>query len=145
MAVLDKPAISEAADKSVPDPFTDLLHDPGSTQKSFQLLTHVGSVLKTLGHPVRLQIIQYLSRGEQRVADIQRQVGLSQPITSQQLRIMADKNIVARRRDGNIVYYRVANDFIWKILDCMNTLSAKINSGEWSLEQVGVTSEGDTK
>ncbi|MCH8327745.1 MAG: winged helix-turn-helix transcriptional regulator [Candidatus Marinimicrobia bacterium] len=104
---------------------------------------HVGSVLKSLGHPDRLRIIQYLSQGEQCVADIQHQVGLSQPITSQQLRIMADKHIVARRREGNMVYYRVANDFIWKILDCMHTLSAKIGSGEWSLERVGALDEGN--
>lgn len=116
---------------------------PESDPISYSLLIHVGSVLKTLGHPDRLRIIQYLSQGEQCVTDIQNHIGMSQPITSQQLRIMADKHIVARRREGNVVFYRVANDFIWKILDCMNTLSAKIGSGEWSLEQVGALEEGD--
>ena len=118
----------------------DLLED-GESSISFELLTHVGSVLKTLGHPSRLQIIRYLALGEQCVSDIQAHIGLSQPSTSQQLRIMADKNILARRRDGNVIYYRVANEFIWKILDCMQTLSAKLDSGEWSLEQIGVVSK----
>lgn len=109
----------------------------------FDLLTHVGTILKTLGHPVRLQVIQYLALGEQRVSHIQDHIGLSQPATSQQLRIMADSSILDRRRDGNVVYYRVANDFIWKILDCMQTLSARLNSGQWSLEQIGVKSKGE--
>lgn len=109
----------------------------------FDFLTHVGTILKTLGHPVRLQIIQYLALGEQRVSHIQAHIGLSQPATSQQLRIMVDSSILDPRREGNLVYYRVANDFIWKILDCMETLSARQSSTQWSLELIGVKSEGD--
>ena len=30
---------------------------------------------------------------------------------------MVYSSILDRRREGNLVYYRVANDFIWKILD----------------------------
>ena len=60
---------------------------PPALAIDFDLLTHVGTILKTLGHPVRLQTIQYLALGEQRVSHIQAHIGLSQPATSQQLRI----------------------------------------------------------
>jgi ArsR family transcriptional regulator len=117
--------------------------EPDDPTLSFELLTHVGAVLKTLGHPVRLRIVQYLAEGERRVSEIQAQTGLTQPATSQQLRILADKNILARRREGNVIYYGIANEFIWKILDCMQTLSAKISSGEWDLEQIGIHTQGE--
>lgn len=109
----------------------------------FDLLTHVGTILKTLGHPVRLKIIQYLALGKQRVSHIQAHIGLSQPATSQQLHIMADSSILGRRREGNVVHYWVANDFIWKILDYMETLSARRSSSQWNLKQIGVKSEED--
>ena len=116
---------------------------PPAPAIDFDLLTHLGTILKTLGHPVRLKIIQYLALGEQWVSHIQAHIGLSQPVTSQQLRIMADSSILDRRREGNVVHYRVANDFIWKIMDCLETLSARQSSSQWSLKQIGVKSEGD--
>ncbi len=114
----------------------------GEQPISTELLARVGTVLKALGHPDRLKIIQYLATGERRVGDIQRHIGLSQPITSQQLRLMHLKGILDTRRDGNTVYYFVANDFIWKIIDCMQTLSAKVQTGEWDLGRIGVPPEG---
>ena len=108
---------------------------------SAELLSRVGTVLKALGHPVRLQIIRYLATGERRVGEIQQYTGLSQPITSQQLRLMHQKGILDTRREGNMVYYFIANDFIWKIIDCMQTLSAKVMSGEWDLGRIGVPPE----
>ena len=116
---------------------------PPTPAIDIDLLTHVGTILKTLGHPVRLQIIQYLALGEQWVSHIQAHISLSQPATSQQLRIMVDSSILDRRREGNLVYYRVANDFIWKILDYMETLSARRSSSQWSFKQIGVKSEED--
>ena len=116
---------------------------PPAPAIDFDLLTHVGTILKTLGHPVRLQIIQYLALGEQWVSNIQAHIGLSRPATSQQLRIMVDSSILDRRREGNLVYYRVANDFIWKILDYMETLSARRSCSQWSFKQIGVKSEED--
>ena len=142
MGVIEKtpPPMSAPEDDLASDPALTL----GSTQLSCSLPAHVGSVLKSLGHPDRLRIIQYLSQGEQCVTDIRNLVGLRQPITSQQLRIMADRHIVAQRRESNVVYYRVANEFIWELLKCMHTLSAKISSGEWSLKQIGASGERES-
>ncbi len=131
--------------KTAPAPVPDGRNpEPASAEPpiSAELLARVGTVLKALGHPVRLKIIQYLATGERRVGDIQRYTGLSQPITSQQLRLMHLKGILDTRRDGNTVYYFIANDFIWKIIDCMQTLSAKVLTGEWDLGRIGVPPEG---
>jgi len=40
-------------------------------------------------------------------------------ITSQQLGLMKDRGIVTCRRDGNKVYYRLANPNLMRVLDCI--------------------------
>lgn len=102
-----------------------------------ELLTKIGAVLKTLGHPIRLQIVQYLASGERRVRDIQEHIGFIQASTSQQLRIMSAKGILVARREGTKVYYSLANEFILKILDCLQSVNAKVQSGEWHIDQIG--------
>ena len=108
-----------------------------------ELLAHIGTVLKTLGHPVRLQIIQFLVNGEKRVSDIQAHIGLMQAATSHQLGLMKSKGILTNRREGTTVYYSLANEFILKILDCLETLNNKVLSGEWSMSRIGLNMEDE--
>ncbi len=110
----------------------------GSGTIAPELLAHIGVVLKTLGHPIRLQIIQFLAHGEQRVSDIQAHIGLRQAATSHQLGLMKAKGILKSRRAGTTVYYSLANEFILKILDCLETLNNNVLSGEWNMDQIGL-------
>lgn len=50
-----------------------------------------------------------LQEGERTVTDLARLVGCSLPNVSQHLRIMRQQGMVATRRDGRSVYYRIAN------------------------------------
>ncbi len=87
-------------------------------------------VLKALGHPERLRIIEFLHTGEQTVGQIQEEIGLSQPITSQHLRYMQRRNILASRREGNRFYYSLASEFIHKLLECMRTCKLSLETGD---------------
>lgn len=80
---------------------------------------HVAEVLKTVGHPVRLRIIEALEDGEKCVGDIVRTAGGKQAITSQHLNMMKDKGILSCRREGAKVYYRIRNRNIIKLLNCV--------------------------
>ena len=91
-------------------------------------------VLKALGHPERLRIVEYLKSGERTVGEIQKGVGLSQPITSQHLRYMKSKNILRSRRDGTFFYYSIASDLIYKLLSCVNSCKISLESGEKRLQ-----------
>jgi len=51
---------------------------------------------------------------EKRSGDIARAIGLSAATTSEHLRQLADAGLVASRRDGNIVYYRLQNQLLVK-------------------------------
>jgi ArsR family transcriptional regulator len=62
---------------------------------------------KALGHPVRLQIVDILSRhsGEACVCDIESQFELSQPTISHHLRVLRNAGLVQYRQKGLWVYY----------------------------------------
>ena len=80
---------------------------------------HVAEVLKAVAHPVRLQIVEALEHGEMSVGDITEAVGAKQAVTSQQLTMMKHKGVLASRRDGAKVYYRIENKNVIKLLHCI--------------------------
>jgi ArsR family transcriptional regulator len=104
------------------------------TQLSF--IESASKVLKALGHPERLRIIEFLQRGEKTVGEIQRELDLSQPITSQHLRYMQQRNILASRREGTHFYYYLASDLIFKLLNCMNSCRLGLETGELQMGEL---------
>lgn len=90
------------------------------TSISANAILEAAEMLKCIGHPARLQILELLDeRGEQNVGTIQAAIGLDQPATSQHLGLMRDKGIVASRRDGVNVLYRVRDEKVTRVLDCI--------------------------
>jgi DNA-binding transcriptional ArsR family regulator len=79
----------------------------------------VADVLKAIAHPTRLRIVEMLEGGEKCVGDIVESIGEKQSITSHQLNMMKDKGVLACRRDGTKVYYRIANENVIKVLHCV--------------------------
>ncbi len=92
----------------------------GASKISAEMIQQAAEVLKTIGHPVRLEILELLDEsGEQNVTAIYEALGLDQPIVSQHLGLMRDKGIVASRRDGVNVFYRVHDEKATRVLDCL--------------------------
>lgn len=82
-------------------------------------LEKAADVLKTVAHPVRLQIIDYLHEGEKTVTEICDHLGAQQPYTSQQLAILKAKGILGARRNGNQVHYSITHPGVVKIIQCV--------------------------
>jgi DNA-binding transcriptional ArsR family regulator len=80
----------------------------------------VTEILKALANPTRLRIAELLQNGEMCVSELVAALGVKEPIASQQLNKMKDKNILSSRRRGCMVFYYL-NDkrMIEKLLDCM--------------------------
>lgn len=72
--------------------------------------------LKAISHPLRLNILCVLGKGELSVQDIVEKVGTTQSNVSQHLCLLRDKDIVGSRKDANRVYYSVKNETVKKIL-----------------------------
>ena len=70
-----------------------------------------------LSHPVRLQILDILSRQEACVCHLTAILGKRQPYVSQQLAALREAGLVIDRRDGTLIYYRLADDQLADLLD----------------------------
>lgn len=82
-------------------------------------LRESAEVIKCLGHPLRLRLLEELERGERSVTELQEYSGASQAAVSQQLGILKGRGVVDSRRDGVYVYYRVVEPKVYKILACI--------------------------
>lgn len=80
--------------------------------------TDLAVLFKMLGNDTRLRLLHALHRGGQvRVSELASQVGASQQNVSNQLQRMLDRGIVAARRDGNSIYYRIADPCVSTLLE----------------------------
>jgi ArsR family transcriptional regulator len=83
------------------------------------VLERAARVIRVLGHPLRLRILELLEIGERNVADLQDELMATQAVISQQLAILRSEGIVAPRRDGPRVFYRIVEPKVSHILDCI--------------------------
>ena len=60
--------------------------------------------------PSRVKLLDRLRDGEQSVNDLASVLDAGQQNVSKHLGVLADAGIVARRKDGNHVYYRIVDD-----------------------------------
>jgi ArsR family transcriptional regulator len=85
------------------------------------VLQRAAEIIKLLGHPERLKIVEVLEEGEATVTEVQEALGLPQAIVSQHLAKMRGADIVTARRDGVHVYYRIQEPKVPHILRCIRT------------------------
>jgi DNA-binding transcriptional ArsR family regulator len=65
---------------------------------------------RVLAEPSRIRLLDVLRDGEQSVNDLAADLGTGQQNVSKHLAVLADAGILARRKDGNHVYYRIVDD-----------------------------------
>lgn len=70
-------------------------------------LERQAEILKVLGHPIRLKIVAGLLSQSCNVKKIWECLELPQATVSQHLSLLKNKGIIAGRRDGTEVFYRV--------------------------------------
>jgi DNA-binding transcriptional ArsR family regulator len=84
-----------------------------------RVLAEAADMVRVLGHPVRLRIVELLEGGEQTVKEIQAALDAPQAQVSQQLARMRAAGIVAGRRNGANVRYRIVDSRVVRMLDCL--------------------------
>ena len=72
----------------------------------------VAERFKALGEVSRLQIVEALQRGEKHVNELVSETGLGQPNVSRHLKILVGAGLIAKRKEGLNVYYRIADQMI---------------------------------
>ncbi|MGD9981541.1 MAG: ArsR/SmtB family transcription factor [Hyphomonadaceae bacterium] len=75
--------------------------------------------LKALANEARLMVLCQLLDGEHSAGALQDASGLSQSALSQHLARLREEDLVATRRDGQTIYYRLSNANVARVLDTL--------------------------
>jgi len=77
------------------------------------------ALLKALSHRARLEIAGLLRHGEVCVCHLEAHLGYRQPYISQQIMVLKKARLVAERREGTYVYYRLADERVAALLEAL--------------------------
>ncbi|MFD3541103.1 ArsR/SmtB family transcription factor [Streptomyces sp. NPDC058662] len=88
---------------------------------------------KTLGHPVRIRVLELLSQREHAVSELLAEVGVEPAALSQQLAVLRKANLVHTRREGVSVHYRLAGDDVAELLRVARGILTGVLQGQANL------------
>ena len=71
---------------------------------------------KALADTTRLRILWALEKREMCVCDLAAMLGLTESAVSHQLRLLRNLQLVTNRRDGVVLYYRLADDHVSQLI-----------------------------
>jgi ArsR family transcriptional regulator len=77
------------------------------------------ALLKALAHEARLLVLCQLLEGEYTAGALQDASRLSQSALSQHLARLREESLVATRREGQTIYYRLADPSVERVLDTL--------------------------
>jgi DNA-binding transcriptional ArsR family regulator len=83
------------------------------------LFDRLADVAKALGNGRRAELIDVLAQGERSVEVLAGEIGQTTANTSHHLQVLARAGLVATRRDGNHIYYRLTSERV-AVLVCFN-------------------------
>lgn len=67
----------------------------------------IAGMLSCIAHPSRLMIICMLLKREMFVQELIEKLGTTKGNISQHLRVLADRGLIQKRRDGNRIFYSI--------------------------------------
>lgn len=86
-------------------------------QLSDEALELIAARFRVLSDPTRLKILRTLGENEMSVGEVVEAVGGSQANVSKHLSILLEAGLVSRRRDGVMIFYRVADETVFELCD----------------------------
>ncbi len=102
----------------------DLLMEKEDEAK-IEVLRLQAELCQSLADPKRLHIIQELRAGERTVSELADILGLKQSNTSQHLALLRKIGVVFPRKEGNMVYYKLAHPKIAEACDLVHKVIAE--------------------
>ena len=84
-----------------------------------QIYTYHADMCKVFSHPKRLEVINILRDGEMTVTELAQKLGQTIGNLSQHLSMMKERRILISRKEGNQVFYRIANP---KLIPCFDMM-----------------------
>ncbi len=102
-----------------------------------ELVELIAQRLRVLGEPTRIRLLDRLREGEQTVNELAAALDAGQQNVSKHLVVLAGAGVVARRKDRNHVYYRIADESALRLCeqvcgtlsDQFATMTAVVDAG----------------
>lgn len=94
----------------------------GHRQFKDELYTQFARIGHALASPKRIELIDLLGQGEKTVEELAESIATPIKNTSAHLRVLRQARLVETRREGTYVYYRLADDDVFRLLKALETL-----------------------
>ncbi|GHJ97220.1 transcriptional regulator [Streptomyces sp. NE5-10] len=88
---------------------------------------------KTLGHPVRIRVLELLSRREHAVSEMLAEIAVEPAHLSQQLAVLRRANLVVARREGSAVHYALTDPRVAELLAVARAILSGVLAGQAEL------------
>ncbi len=98
---------------------------PAEVDALMEQAAKASKLLRSLSHETRLLILCLLTEKEMSVSEIEQTVQLPQATVSQQLARLRLDNLVVTRREGRLIYYRIADKDVSTIIESLYDLFCK--------------------
>ncbi|NEW39946.1 helix-turn-helix transcriptional regulator [Nocardia cyriacigeorgica] len=103
---------------------------PGLSRPLYQMKA---DFFKTLGHPVRIRVLELLSEREHAVSEMLPEVGVEPANLSQQLSILRRAGLVTARREGLSVTYALTSPRVAELLATARAILTGVVAGQAEL------------
>ncbi|MFD7842250.1 ArsR/SmtB family transcription factor [Nocardia sp. NPDC059764] len=100
---------------------------PGMQRPLYQMKA---DFFKTLGHPVRIRVLELLSERDHAVSEMLAEIGIEAANLSQQLSILRRAGLVAARREGLSVTYELTSPEVAEMLAAARAILTGVVSGQ---------------
>lgn len=77
--------------------------------------------LKAMAHPLRIKIIRILNRKLMSVGELAWACETSSTIMSTHLRLLKNRGILKKQRQGRKIFYRIADPVFGRVVDCLGS------------------------
>ena len=89
------------------------------TQNKQMLFEKQADIAKSIAHPFRIAILEFLKDGEQCVCDIADHIGSERSNVSRHLSVMLNAGVLGCRKEGLKVIYRLKTPCILDFFSCV--------------------------
>ena len=90
--------------------------DVRAAQPNPEAVERLAEIFKALGDPTRVRLLSALATAELCVCDLATLLAISDSAVSHQLRLLRSLRLVRARRDGRMVFYRLDDEHIARLL-----------------------------
>ncbi len=112
-----------------------------ASQTEARLWEMQADICQTLANPKRLRILNLLKDGELSVGAMVQALGVAKANLSQHLGVMRQKGILAARREGTSIYYRLATPHITAACKIMRQVLLEALTARGEISQSILNSE----